>query len=235
MTTTMAISSAAVYGANGWGRLDEPLQPCPRYPDWPKWDELFGKVYERFPRLDPLSKAAGVAAELALSSGQSRSGDTALILVTGHGCADADRDYYRTAFGPQPELASPKIFPYTLPSAGLAEICIRHKFQGPSLVFWGSRDLGPALRQMADWIGRGEAEAGLVIFADAAEGVLPEALALRLERAEKAAWRLMMAADPAGAGQASALPPETLAQALADRRLWTQPGWRLEFQGFFKE
>ena len=57
---------------------------------------------------------------------------------------------------------SPTLFAYTLPSAAIGEIAIRHRLTGPNLCFVGdSRDVLP---EAADLIRRGEADACVCLY-----------------------------------------------------------------------
>jgi 3-oxoacyl-(acyl-carrier-protein) synthase len=57
---------------------------------------------------------------------------------------------------------SPTLFAYTLPSAAIGEIAIRHRLTGPNLCFVGdSRDVLP---EAVDLLQRGEADACLCIY-----------------------------------------------------------------------
>ena len=59
---------------------------------------------------------------------------------------------------------SPTLFTYTLPSAAIGEIAIRHRITGPNLCFVGDdRDL---LREANDFLRRNEADACVCVFVD---------------------------------------------------------------------
>jgi 3-oxoacyl-(acyl-carrier-protein) synthase len=59
---------------------------------------------------------------------------------------------------------SPTIFTYTLPSAAIGEIAIRHKLTGPNLCFVGGDAILPA--EAGDLIRRGEADLCVCVFCD---------------------------------------------------------------------
>jgi 3-oxoacyl-(acyl-carrier-protein) synthase len=59
---------------------------------------------------------------------------------------------------------SPTIFTYTLPSAAIGEIAIRHKLTGPNLCFVGGDAILPV--EAGDLIRRGEADLCVCIFCD---------------------------------------------------------------------
>ena len=76
---------------------------------------------------------------------------------------------------------SPTLFAYTLPSAAMGEIAIRHKLMGPNLCFTG--DARAVLSEAADLIKRGEAEAcvcvGVNTVSDLAAGMIQGSPAAR--------------------------------------------------------
>jgi hypothetical protein len=219
---TLFVQAAAACGPEGSGRIPGFKGHSPVGPALPKWDAHFAMSYERYPRLDPLSKMAALAAEKVLDPFAAKP-PMGLIMTTQFGCQEADWDYYRTAGGNSPELASPKIFPYTLPSAGLAEISMRFKLTGPALVLWGQLDVSPALSQIYRWLAQGEIEAGLVVAADARLG----------EAAGLEAWAFLLSGQPGpwrleNRGNSwEALAPHTLADALDARHNLELPGWRV--------
>jgi hypothetical protein len=65
---------------------------------------------------------------------------------------------------------APALFTYTLPSTLIGEVCIRYGLKGPNLCLMLSpSDSGRLLRETAGWLQRGEASAGLCLFADAVD------------------------------------------------------------------
>ena len=57
---------------------------------------------------------------------------------------------------------SPTLFAYTLPSAAIGEIAIRHRLTGPNLCFVG--DSGDVLPEAVDLLRRGEADACVCLY-----------------------------------------------------------------------
>lgn len=195
------VQQAAQWSQAGYGRLGEPCQPVP--PVLPAWQDLCARPFERFARLDPLSKLVNILAEWVLAP-QTVSPDLGLILVSRFGCVEADLAYYRTA-AQAPELASPQLFPYTLPSAGLAEVAIRHKLHGPSLVLLQAEGLGAALSQAQQWLTLGEAPQCLLLFADA---LLAEGALLMQVRPRTEGWAFLL-----GPGEGAGTLPATAVKA----------------------
>jgi hypothetical protein len=163
--STLPIQNAAHWTAAGCGRLLEATPPVRSSAGLPVWNEVCKRAYERYPRLDPLSKIVGVLAEWILENIEI-SPDLGMILSTHYGCVEADLAFYRSA-AQTPELASPQLFPYTLPSTGLAEVAIRHKLIGPARVLLHEPDVAEALRQAADWLETKTVSQCLVMHADA--------------------------------------------------------------------
>jgi hypothetical protein len=124
--------------------------------------------YERFGRLDPLSKQALVAAEMLGLPNQSEAPEssTAVVLGTAYGCAAVDADFHRSIG--QPGGASPTLFTYTLPNVAAAEISIRFGLTGPNLCLM----TGPGSGLDALWEGmriirEAQADACVCVAADA--------------------------------------------------------------------
>ena len=88
--------------------------------------------YPKFYKMDVLSKAAWLAAEVLLTEAdipvyqhldRSR---IAVVLFTTHGCLSIDKKYNQSIRS----IPSPALFVYTLNNIMLGEICIRHGFKG---------------------------------------------------------------------------------------------------------
>lgn len=161
----MFIYSAAYCTNNEICKWGEQPVSFPTTGTLPKWASLFSSSHERYPRLDPLSKGIALLTETVLN-GPPATEQLGVVLSTVNGCSDVDHDFYQSAVT-SPELASPKLFPYTLPSAGLAEVMIRYGITGPSLVMWQSEVLLPMVNQLKRWILNQEIASGLLIGCDA--------------------------------------------------------------------
>ena len=110
----------------------------------------------RFGRLDLASQLALLAVELLDVDFEKLSRERiGICLAARAGSLSTDVEFWkgRDAVGGP----SPTLFAYTLPSAAMGEIAIRHKLMGPNLCFTG--DDRQVLTEAADLIARGEADA----------------------------------------------------------------------------
>jgi 3-oxoacyl-(acyl-carrier-protein) synthase len=113
------------------------------------------RLGSRFGRMDLSSRLALMAVEQLQVDFDSMARERiAICLATGASSLATDWEYWKGrdgAGGP-----SPTLFTYTLPSAAIGEIAIRHKLTGPSLCFVG--DGSVVLQEAADLLRRGEAD-----------------------------------------------------------------------------
>jgi 3-oxoacyl-(acyl-carrier-protein) synthase len=126
----------------------------------------------RFGRMDLASQLALLAVEsLGVDCGKFSPGRIAICLVAHAGSLSTDAAYWngRDAVGG----LSPTLFAYTLPSAAIGEIAIRHKLTGPNLCLIGGSD--EVLPEAEDLLRRGEADACVCIFCDV---ISPDAVKL---------------------------------------------------------
>ncbi|MFO1487264.1 MAG: beta-ketoacyl synthase N-terminal-like domain-containing protein [Verrucomicrobiota bacterium] len=142
----------------------------------------------RFGRLDLASQLALLAVEeLKTDFGKWPREHIGICLAARAGSLSTDIEFWkgRDAVGGP----SPTLFAYTLPSAAMGEVAIRHKLMGPNLCLTGG-DAG-VLSEAADMIHRGEAEAcvcvGLSALSAAAADAMPalakaQAIAILLAR-----------------------------------------------------
>src|SRR3984957_12983917 len=115
----------------------------------------------RFGRLDLPSQLALLAVESLGVDFEKFSRDRiAICLAAKAGSLSTDWDFWqgRDAVGGP----SPTLFAYTLPSAAVGEIAIRHKLTGPNLCFVGDNKI--ILPEAADLLRRGEADACVCVF-----------------------------------------------------------------------
>lgn len=117
----------------------------------------------RFGRLDLSSRLALLAVELlGVDFGKFPRDRIAICLAARAGSLATDLDFWagRDAVGGP----SPTLFAYTLPSAAIGEIAIRHKLTGPNLCFVGDEKL--LLPAATDLLRRGEADVCVCVFCD---------------------------------------------------------------------
>jgi 3-oxoacyl-(acyl-carrier-protein) synthase len=117
----------------------------------------------RFGRLDLSSQLALLAVELlGVDFEKFPRERIAICLAARAGSLSTDFDFWqgRDAVGGP----SPTLFAYTLPSAAIGEIAIRHRLTGPNLCFVGDDKL--LLPEATDLIQRGEADGCVCVFCD---------------------------------------------------------------------
>lgn len=92
--------------------------------------------YQKFHKMDNLSKLGFLAAEYLLANTDLLAGFTAdkigLVVANNTSSTDTDLRYNAQV---QQQVASPALFVYTLPNIVLGEICIRHGFKGENMLF----------------------------------------------------------------------------------------------------
>src|ERR1700690_3076398 len=148
----------------------------------------------RFGRLDPASQLALLAVEsLGLNFETLPRDRIGICLAVRAGSLSTDLEYWKgrdAAGGP-----SPTLFAYTLPSAAIGEIAIRHRLTGPNLCFVGdSRDV---LAGAAELLRREEAEACVCVSCNV---VTPAAAALIGMPVSARACALFLAKNGPGLG-----------------------------------
>jgi len=123
-------------------------------------DVRAAKLGTRFGRLDLASQLALLAVEsLGIDFELQRRDRVGICLEARAGSLTTDADYWSgrdAAGGP-----SPTLFAYTLPSAAIGEIAIRHRLTGPNLCLVG-RNTG-LIEQAVQLIRSGEAESCLCV------------------------------------------------------------------------
>ena len=126
-------------------------------------DIATARLGSRFGRMDLPSQLALLAVEPLAAHFDSLSRERiAIILAARVGSLPTDVMYWegRAVVGG----LSPTLFTYTLPSAAIGEIAIRHRITGPNLCFVGNdRDL---LAEAKDFLRRNEADACVCVFVD---------------------------------------------------------------------
>jgi 3-oxoacyl-(acyl-carrier-protein) synthase len=133
------------------------------------------RLGQRFGRMDLTSQLALLAVESLAGSFESQVRNRiAICLGARTSSLSTDVDYWKgrdAAGGP-----SPTLFTYTLPSAAIGEIAIRHRLTGPNLCFVGpGRDVLP---EAADLIRRGEADGCVCVYVNAVSSTLAGLIAV---------------------------------------------------------
>jgi 3-oxoacyl-(acyl-carrier-protein) synthase len=117
----------------------------------------------RFGRLDLSSQLALLAVELlGVDFGTFSRDCIAICFVARAGSLATDFDFWLgrdTVGGP-----SPTLFAYTLPSAAIGEIAIRHRLTGPNLCLVGEDKM--LLPEATDLLRRGEADACVCVYCE---------------------------------------------------------------------
>ncbi|HEY2330168.1 MAG TPA: hypothetical protein VGI63_10200 [Verrucomicrobiae bacterium] len=133
------------------------------------------RLGSRFGRLDLASQLALLAVEnLGVNFDLLPRERIAICLAAKAGSLATDVEFWRgrdAVGGP-----SPTLFAYTLPSAAIGEIAIRHRLTGPNLCFVGdSRDV---LLEAEDLIRRGEADACVCVYCEVISATVSEMVQL---------------------------------------------------------
>ena len=134
-------------------------------------DVAAARLGPRFGRMDLTSQLALLAVEPFAAHFDSVPRDRiAIVLAARTGSLPTDVEYWkgREAVGG----LSPTLFTYTLPSAAIGEIAIRHRLTGPSLCFVGGSD--ELLAEASDLIRRGEADGCVCVTANVVSPALAE-------------------------------------------------------------
>lgn len=144
----------------------------------------------RFGRMDLASQLALLAVEnLAVNFDQWPRDRVALCVASPAGSLSTDADYWKGR--DQTGGPSPTLFTYTLASAPLGEIAIRHRLTGPNLCFiTASRD--ELMAEAKDLLQRGEADACVYVEVEAVTSTLAEILSTP-SVARASAWLLQHA------------------------------------------
>ena len=113
------------------------------------------RLGSRFGRLDLTSQLVLLAVEALASHLHTWPGDrVGLCLGARTGSLAADQEFWERRDAPGGP--SPTLFTYTLPSAALGELAIRHRLTGPNLCLVGAANV---LAEAVDWLQRGEVDA----------------------------------------------------------------------------
>jgi Beta-ketoacyl synthase, N-terminal domain len=124
-------------------------------------DVRTARLGPRFGRMDLMSQLALLAVEsLGVNFDTLPRERIAICLASATSSLATDAEYWngRDAVGG----LSPTLFTYTLPSAAIGEIAIRHRLTGPNLCFVGGNH--DVLPEAAEMLRRGEADGCLCVF-----------------------------------------------------------------------
>ena len=133
------------------------------------------RLGSRFGRMDLMSQLALIAVEsLQINFDDFARDRVAICLAAKTGSLSTDAHYWEGRN--TPGGFSPTVFTYTLPSAALGELAIRHRVTGPQLCFvGGGKDV---FAEAEDLIQRGEADAVVCVFVNVISSALGEILSV---------------------------------------------------------
>ena len=136
-------------------------------------DVASARLGSRFGRMDLASQLALLAVEkLGVNFDEWPRDRIAICLASSAGSLATDAEYWQgrdQAGGP-----SPTLFTYTLPSAPLGEIAIRHRITGPNLCFVSDGREVPG--EAEELLRRGEADACVCVIVEVVSPTLAEFL-----------------------------------------------------------
>ena len=99
----------------------------------------FGFDYNRFYKMDNLSKLGWVASEILLKGNLNikkyKAEETGIVISNADSSLDSDLKYIASV----EDIPSPSLFMYTLPNILISEICIRNNFKGEGTFFISNR------------------------------------------------------------------------------------------------
>ena len=152
-------------GVRGPGvRIDWTDLPADGRVRWP-----FDAPFENFRHLDALSRAVVIAVE---ALGVKPDPGSAIVFASATGCLETDRAFERSRH----EELRPALFPYTLPSAPIAAVAIRHAITGPGLsLSVAPGDHSSALEEAGRLFATNEARSAIVCLGDV---VLPHSFTM---------------------------------------------------------
>jgi len=137
-------------------------------PDQLRWRMVCDSVFDRFGRLDLLSRFAVVAVEMLRLRPPPPNvtfPDMGISVGTQFGSFEVDVGFMQGKKGPGG--GSPILFPYTLPSTVIGEIAIRHRITGPSVCVQAGTDSAlAALWQSVRLVESGEVAACIYVGCD---------------------------------------------------------------------
>ncbi len=101
------------------------------------WEAYQGMAmsYPKFHRMDKFCQLGILCAEPLLTGQEITAEDTAVLLASSSGSSHIDTSYHQAVFAQENIHFSPAQFTYTLPSAILGELCIKHHIKGENFFF----------------------------------------------------------------------------------------------------
>lgn len=167
------LSAAACIDSARLGSRAAGLRP------WPKgvrpengfaWSDISKSEFPRFDRMNGLCRLAVAVTEMlgvdfaAWPEGFRLA--TGVCFASALGPLATDLEFISGLA--EPAGPSPTLFAYTLASAAVGEVCIRHRLQGPNTcLLCCPGESSPALDTAMAWLEEGDAAACLCIYADA--------------------------------------------------------------------
>lgn len=157
--------------------------------------------YRKFFKMDALSKAGFLLAELLLNEFEREQAkeDMGIVLFNRSSSLDADRAYQQTIQDKTDYFPSPAVFVYTLPNIVTGEIAIRNKIYGETAFYVLSQLLTQPMEE--------------IIRATMSSGDLKHLLAGWLEVSDNTIEGFMMLCE-AGTGEGELLSPEKMRSLL---------------------
>ena len=133
------------------------------------WASVSASEFPRFDRMNGLCRLTVAAIELLgvdfSAWPEERRLRTGVCFGSALGSLATDLEYLSGLA--EPAGPSPTLFAYTLASAAVGEICIRHRLQGPNIsLFCDPNDSRPVLETAMTWLESGSADACLCVVAD---------------------------------------------------------------------
>lgn len=141
------------------------------------------RLGQRFGRMDLASQLALLAVEPFMAQFDSIPRNRiAICLAARASSLSTDAEYWKGR--DNPGGPSPTLFTYTLPSAAIGEIAIRHRVTGPGLCVVGGGD--ELETEARDLIGRGEADACVCVVVEVVSPTLAGMVSTRETAAARA-------------------------------------------------
>jgi 3-oxoacyl-(acyl-carrier-protein) synthase len=138
-------------------------------------DVTAARLGTRFGRMDLASQLSLLAVESFAPHFDAFARDRiGIVLAARTGSLPTDVAYWNARN--EPGGLSPTLFTYTLPSAAIGEIAIRHRLTGPNLCFVGGSE--PVLTEATEMLRSGETDACVAVFTHVVSPVLTEKISL---------------------------------------------------------